>query len=47
MAGVANGGDFDFSSLYGEIDPSEAFEMKEMSGDELAKMFGLDATMLE
>jgi hypothetical protein len=47
MAGVANGGDFDFSSIYSEIDPTEYFEMSQMSGEELAKMFGLDETMLK
>jgi methyl-accepting chemotaxis protein len=43
LSGIANGGDFDFSSLFAELSPSEITSIKDMSATDLGKLFGLSS----
>ena len=46
MAGVANEGAFDFSSIFAELSPEEYKEIMAMDGTQLAELFGLTPSQL-
>ncbi len=43
LAGIANGGDFDFSSLFGGLTESEVTGLESLTADQLLSKFGLNS----